>query len=580
MRAFFSLGALAALLLAGCGGGVSSVRFTDFEAGKSVAGMPIAGTDLATLKQQAAALPAEVFVDRVGERITGGPEVYHATILRTDAPLYDDGRRRDVPVTLEWVFEGSRLVAVGWRGATEDINGTRDKTARASYKVFDQAAHARVMAREAVRDREVAARQSAAAKIASDKEAALGDAQLAELDRTKVSPLTLLNKPGFSRFLARTAKLEAEAPFTAAGIYYHLKFSISVDDVNDALTRHTRDGLLRALLPACGRAMPLVDWGRQVPETAYWFRGGLSANAPPGYRYCMSDGRLYQPDALKQHAVAAGRTLYAVTVGPRSISDVKRAGNTRSTSTVSKNFTVQEANPAREAALAPLRELDRRLGELRSELAAVEKDIETAKANRGCDKFEGVDPGKTGANSRVGGPVYSKVQCGSAVLQQGQAERRAAELRPLVAAQEKRIADEIQKLPPAQRPVMKTSTTTKTDHFTIWTAKVRQRITLATSPPIVLDEPLSVRVEIESNKGEAEATRLLLGEFDREAAYFLERPFAATMEEGLKKGTLRAPPINPRLTGEAAQTERRWAEYFFANGSAEGLWPPPTPWNW
>ena len=28
--------------------------------------------------------------------------------------------------------------------------------------------------------------------------------------------------------------------------------------------------------------------------------------------------------------------------------------------------------------------------------------------------------------------------------------------------------------------------------------------------------------------------------------------------------------------GEAAQTERRWAEYFFANGSAEGLWPPPA----
>ncbi|MBK6464451.1 MAG: hypothetical protein IPF92_26125 [Myxococcales bacterium] len=112
MRAFFSLGALAALLLAGCGGGVSSVRFTDFEAGKSVAGMPIAGTDLATLKQQAAALPAEVFVDRAG----ASPSPGKASGGSPKAGRGTRGvRKRLSPVE-----------------RTEDINGTRD-TARASY---------------------------------------------------------------------------------------------------------------------------------------------------------------------------------------------------------------------------------------------------------------------------------------------------------------------------------------------------------------------------------------------------------------------------------------------------------------
>lgn len=573
-----AMAAIAVVVLSGCGHQDPRVTFRDFRAGKRVAGFPTESADVATIKEQAAALPEDVFYDRRGARVTGGPEVFRAKLFRTDAPRHSNGAMREIAVTLEWVFEGNRLVGVAWKGEDADFSGSPDDTARTEYKIFDKEAFGRVMARQQVRDaaesKRLAEVEMAESKKTTAKNALLGAEQLAEVDQKKLSPLTLLGKPGMGVFLARTIAMEADRPFTAAGIYYHLRYSMSANDINNGWVAMTEGGLNRTLMPTCGKLMSLVDWRGQPDEFVSWFRNAVTSASPPAFRYCDE----IAGNPLQQAAKEAGRSPVTATLGPRTITNVRQGETEDIVDAVTRKYTVQEANPARAAAMGPLRPVAQRLVETRAALQAAEAEAANERDSRGCTKFAGVDPGKIGATGRREGggkPEYTRVQCASALFAQGRAEGKVADLRRQVAAQQAQLDAAWNGLPPAMRAVTKTATTRTTTASTRWHATVQQRVTINTTPPFVFDAPVATEFETIKPLSLAQATASLAGT-DAGGRSIARHASAGFMEFRDKQaGPPKAPPIDPRLSGEAAETERRWAEFFFANGSADGLWPAP-----
>lgn len=595
----------------------ASVNFSDFWNGKpTLAGLPVDPTLIATLDERLAAFPKEA--------------------QSSNRPGPEGGRRVRLRLTpaagLRWIFVGPRLVAVGWDGGlyaeykerrlipgvelhpdTEDFgllrrivsadesgrqpspvplieglsfdDGAPTGTQRTLYRVFDEPAFLALAEASAARqkakgDLVVAAQQKRAAELKAAADAA-----------ARAAPLNVLSDAA--------RRLEAHAPLTAAGLWARV-FTESWDlrvkaidaqprgDTRDA-DRWRRDahlGLQRTLVAACARALPALD-EVGVPRPLLFAydpqRTALLAAALPASIYCFGGGVFDLAPWLR----AVGRAPLRVALEPRTITGLSEQVVHADKTYVNEVEETQQ-NPEREKAMGPVRELARQIRDLEAVEAEWHAEAARQASDRSNQVFEGTGA-RRDASGHGNGPAissFTRKQGGAALILEGMSNEGAAATRRQADQLMGRLRAMVDQLPPETITRKRTETRVERHTRLDWKSQLKQRVTVGTSPPLVVDvdTPAFLNVEEGRQLTAQRANELLMGSLgDELVAPFVQRAFAQWLVKRATPEALSALPLPPGLSGAAASTEKQWRDHFFAGApkptaTAEMAdWLPPSP---